>query len=123
LQAEIGNYQELGYQVYAVAQDSPEINKTVMAKNKLSFPILSDADMTASIAFGLVFKIDDKTKAAYKGFGLDLEALYGRAQPLMLVPAVYIIDSTGKVRFNYVNPDYRERCPTEILKAAMAVYR
>jgi len=123
LQAEIGNYQELGYQIFGIAQDSPETNKTSAAKNKLYIPILSDAAIAAAGAFGLVFKVDDKTKTAYKGYGIDLEALYGRAQPLMAVPAVFLIDGSGKIRFSYVNPDYRERLDPRILKAAMEVYR
>jgi hypothetical protein len=38
------------------------------------------------------------------------------------VPAVYVIDSSGKITFSYVNADYRVRIPTEeLVLAANAV--
>lgn len=90
-----------------------------MKQLKLDFPIMADAQLEAAGAMGLVFKVDGKTKELYIKYGIDLEALYGRASPIMPTPAVIVIDEKGVIRFVYANPDYRVRLHPEVLKAIM----
>ena len=123
LHDEVSDYAELGWQVLAIAQDGPETNNRVMKKQKLSFPILSDDDMDAAKKFGVVFSVDDETLAVYKKYNIDLVGLYGRERPLMAVPSVFLIGTDGKIKFSYVNPDYRERLDTKVLRTAMEVYK
>jgi hypothetical protein len=33
-------------------------------------------------------------------------------------PAVFLVSADGRIRWEYVNPDYRERVPPEVLLAA-----
>jgi len=113
----------MGYQVFAVAQDTPEVNAGVMKKQKLSFPILADAGLKVSTDFGLVFKLDKETVDVYKKYNIDLQKLYGNQEEIMPVPAIFLIGTDGKVRFNYANPDYRVRLDTGVLKAAMTAYQ
>jgi len=122
LEKELGNWQESGFQIYAVAQDTPEVNAGVMAKQKLSFPVLADEGLEVARAFGLVFGVDGETVKTYKQYGIDLVGLYGKQAPEMPVPAVYLIGSDGKVLFHFVNPDYRVRLEPSVLKAAMTAY-
>lgn len=107
-----------GYRIAAISQDTPKANKTAQAKHKLSFPILSDASLEASQKYGLVFQVDSDTVKLYKGYGIDLVGLYGRTQPLMPVPGVFVFDKAGKIQLQYVNPDYRFRLAPEVLLAA-----
>lgn len=123
LEKALGNWQDSGYQIYAVAQDTPKVNAGVMAKQKLGFPVLADEGLAVARAFGLVFGVDGETVKTYKQYGIDLVGLYGKQAPEMPVPAVYLIGRDGKVLFNYVNPDYRVRLEPAVLKAAMAAYR
>ncbi|MEX1011972.1 MAG: hypothetical protein WDZ29_07915 [Balneolaceae bacterium] len=37
---------------------------------------------------------------------------------MLPVPAVFIVDMSGEIRFQYVNPDYKERISGDILIAA-----
>ncbi len=113
----------MGYQVFAVAQDAPEINAGVMKKQNLSFPILADEGLKVSSDFGLVFKLDQKTVEVYMKYNIDLQKLYGNQEQIMPVPAIFLIGTDGKVRFNYANPDYRVRLDTNVLKAAMMAYK
>ena len=122
LEKELGDWQESGFRIYAVAQDTPEVNAGVVAKQKLSFPVLADSGLEVARAFGLVFGVDGGTVTKYKEYGIDLVGLYGKQAPEMPVPAVYLIGRDGKVLFNYVNPDYRVRLEPLVLKAAMAAY-
>lgn len=87
-------------------------------KHEMTWTVLSDAEARAALAFGLAFRVDDPTVERYKAFGIDLESASGQAHHLLPVPAVFIVDESGKIEFQYVNPDYRVRVPAEVLLAA-----
>lgn len=100
---------ELGAEMVGISPDSVESSQANLEKNKIGFPILSDADVSAAKAFGLAFKVDDETVTKYKGFGIDLEKASGQPHHALPVPAVYIVDKTGTIVFGHSNPDYRQR--------------
>ncbi len=81
--------------------------------------LLSDSTMAGAIAFGIAFKVADKTYNAYKDrFKLDLEERSGQKHHLLPVPSVFLVGTDGKIKFEYVNPDYKVRLEPEILLAA-----
>ena len=122
LQKDLESLTAEGRQVVVISQDSPENQKKMASQHKLSFQFVSDGKMEAAQQLGIVFRIDEDMVARYKGFGIDLVGLYGRTQPLMPVPSVFLVDTTGTIRFHYVNPDYRVRLQPEVLQAAVRAY-
>jgi peroxiredoxin len=92
--------------------------RETMVRHEMTWTVLSDAESKAALAFGLAFKVDDRTVDQYKGFGIDLEAASGQTHHVLPVPAVFIVDESGKIEFQYVDPDYRARIPPEVLLAA-----
>ena len=109
----------MGYQVLAISPDRPaELSKTV-AKHNLGYQLLSDSDMTLARAFGIAFRVDDPTLEKYRGYGIDLEQSSGRDHHLLPVPAAYIVDKQGVIRFAHWEPDYKKRLePKALLSAA-----
>lgn len=98
-----------------ISPDTPENSKANRAENAIPFPILSDPDVAAAKAFGLAFRVDDETLQRYKGFGIDLEKASGAQHHALPVPAVYVVDKSGKILFAHSNPDYRERLDTKTI--------
>ncbi|MFN1835438.1 peroxiredoxin-like family protein [Balneola sp. MJW-20] len=113
----------MGYQFLAISADRPEELRKSKSKADLNYTLLSDSPMNATKAFGLAFKVDEATVQRYMEIGIDLEKSSGYDHHLLPVPAVYILDTDGKVLFDYVNPDYRQRINGEILLTAARVYR
>jgi len=111
--------QKLGADLVAISPDSLESSRTNADKNGIPFPIYSDADVQASRAFGLAFKVDDATVTKYKGFGIDLEKASGQQHHALPIPAVYIVDTHGKIVFAHSNPDYRQRLDTKSIIAEL----
>ena len=105
----------MGYQVLAVSPDSPAALKTNIDKNQFSYQILSDSDMALAKGFGLAFKVDDATLAKLGSYNIDLERASGKDHHLLPVPAVYIVDTQGIIRFAHSDPDYTKRMPTDQL--------
>lgn len=111
---------ELGYQIIAVSPDAPDALRATADKHKLPYRLLSDRDMVATAAYGLAFQVDAATRERYSQYHIDLAPVPGDASARWLpVPAAFIVDRQGVVRFVYSNPDYKTRvAPEEILAAA-----
>lgn len=88
---------KLGYQILAVSPDPPKGLKGVAAKTGASFTLLSDPGLRAARAFGVAF--------GPEGGGLP-------------VPAAFVLDTEGKIHFQYVNPNYQVRLHPDVLTAA-----
>lgn len=106
---------KLGAKMVAISPDTVENTKGNSTKLKAPFPLLSDSDLVAAKAFGLAFQVDDATISKYKGFGIDLEKASGRDHHALPVPAVYIVDKSGKLTFAHSNPDYTKRLDVETI--------
>lgn len=103
---------KLGYQVLAISTDSPENLKKTLSKEALNYTLLSDADLSVARQFGI----------AYNGSGkynnVLLEGSGGKNQQFTLpVPSIFFINKKGNIRFEYINPNFRERVSSELLKA------
>lgn len=108
----------LGVSLHAVSPDSPETLKTFVAKGSTEAHLLSDADMTLARACGIAFRVDEATRAKYKGFGIDLQAASGRDHFELPVPAVFLVGADGKILLAHADPDYKVRLAPEVILAA-----
>lgn len=104
---------DMGYQVIAVSTDSPENLTNTMTKEKLTYTLLSDADLSASKQFGIAYKspanYDSFLPAASGGKNLD---------KLLPVPSVFILNKAGEIAFEYINPNFKQRISASLMKAA-----
>ncbi|MEQ9265289.1 MAG: peroxiredoxin-like family protein [Balneolaceae bacterium] len=113
---------DIGYQIIAISVDKPEILKETLMKNELSYTLLSDSPADALKSFGVAYKVDDATVTRYKSVGIDFEKNTGYNHNILPAPAVFIIDQEGTVKFQYVNPDYKQRINGDVLLAAAKAY-
>jgi peroxiredoxin len=123
LQALVGIEDELnraGAQMLAISMDQPAKLKETPDRDKLGYRILSDSDAAAAKAFGIAFQVEEALVRKYKeSYQIDLEAASGRDHHILPHPAVFVVDTNGRIRFADVNPDYRTRLePARILEAA-----
>lgn len=109
----------LGAAVIAVSPESPEQVAKTVAKGELSYSILSDSTGTTIKALGLAFMLDDKTQSKYKGFGIDLSKHNADGTWELPHPATYVVDTTGVIRYLYVNKDYTKRADVAEVMAAI----
>ena len=110
---------DLGYQIAAVSIDKPEKLKETLDKTKINYTLLSDSDAEASKAFGLAFKVADEYNNKLKDYGISLEEASGRDHHILPVPAAFVINKKGVIKYSYVNPDHTIRVdPQVLLKAA-----
>lgn len=104
---------KMGYQLLAVSTDSPENLKQSETKSKITYTLLSDADLAASKQFGIAFK----SPQSYEKF-LPETSGGKNVDKLLPVPSVFILNRKGNIRFEYINPNITQRLSPELLKAA-----
>jgi peroxiredoxin len=80
--------------------------------------LLSDNQLEAARAFHIAYHLDDAMIAKQREYGVDLEATTGTKLHELPVPSVFIIDTSGIIRFVYSNPDYTVRLGADALRAA-----
>jgi peroxiredoxin len=104
----------LGYQMIAVSTDAPAGLKGTYDKNELTYTLLSDADLAAAKAFGLAFKApngyDEMLVKSSEGKNTD---------KLLPVPAVFVLDKQGMIKYEHISPNFKERVSAKVLKAVV----
>jgi peroxiredoxin len=109
---------EMGFDIWFISIDRPELLYESLQQPDLGYTILSDSKLDATRAFGLAFRVDDDTIERYKKHDIDLEASSGEAHHVLPAPSTFIIAGDGMIRFQYTNPDYTVRLPPDVLLAA-----
>lgn len=97
---------------------TPETNENIaktIKKTSAGFSIIQDKDDDIMKAYGVNFMMDDATFSKYKGYGIDLEANNGNTRHTLPVPATYIINRSGKIKFVHFDPNYQKRASINIL--------
>lgn len=104
---------ELGYQIIAISPDSPENLLITDKKLKLNYGLFSDADGAFIKALGIAFYAPEKYSAMLLGKS------EGQNEGFLPVPSVFLVDTTGKIIFEYINPDYRTRLTAGLLLSVL----
>jgi peroxiredoxin len=113
----------LGFAVWFMSIDKPELLVASLDEPDIGYSLFSDAQISATRAFGLAFRLDDGTVDKYKGFGVDVEAISGENHHVLPVPATFIIGQDGMINFAYANPSYDIRLHPSVLISAAKAYR
>jgi peroxiredoxin len=110
--------EKAGAQLLAISMDQPSKLRETPNRDKLGYRLLSDSEAVAAKAFGIAFQVEDDLVKKYKeSYQIDIEAASGQTHHILPHPAVYVVDTAGKIRFAYVNPDYKVRLdPAKILE-------
>lgn len=116
-----------GYDVLFLSNDRPEIlysslkQETQEDIDGLDYLILSDSDINAARVLGTAFRVEKGMKERFDQRGRDYAESSIDKYDALAVPAVYVIDKSGRIVFDFVEPDYKIRLPAdELLRAAKA---
>lgn len=109
-----------GFEVLFLSTDRPELLYSSLKDQKVSYTLLSDPGLQAAQAFHIAFHLDDQRYAEQLKWGVDLEKTTGTKAHALPVPSVFIIDSSGVIRFVYSNPDFRTRLSAQELWTSAA---
>lgn len=107
-----------GARLVAVSPQVPDESLSLTEKHALAFDVLSDLGSDTARRYGLAFDLSDELAAVYERLGFDLQRVNGGHPRTLPLPATYVLDRAGTVRWAFVNTDYALRAePSDILAA------
>ncbi len=108
---------DAGYQIIAISPETPEALQAQKLKTEFAVQLISDADLNAIRGFGVGFYVPESTVSRYREYEITLTQDESEREVLP-APAVFIVDTSAKVQFNYVNPDISVRPSSELVLSA-----
>ncbi len=92
------------------------------ARHGAHYEILADVDQGLGIACGVVFRTPEPYRRLLLSRGVDLEERHGHAGWFLPVPATFVVDRGGAVRWAFMDVDFTRRAePDDILAAVAAL--
>jgi peroxiredoxin len=96
-----------------------EHNKAFAEEKNLTFELLGDPGNQTAQKYGLVFSLPDDIKKIYTGFGIDLPKHNGDESWTLPIPARFIVNSSGIIRYSEATVDHTVRPEPEDTIAAL----
>ncbi|MGW4165280.1 peroxiredoxin-like family protein [Streptomyces sp. NPDC004788] len=111
-----------GARLVAVSPQIPDESLSLTEKHDLAFDVLSDIGSDTAKQYGLAFDLPDDLAAVYDKLGFDLQRVNAGHPRTLPLPATYVIDRDGTIRWAFANTDYTTRAePADILAALDAL--
>jgi peroxiredoxin len=110
----------MGASLLAVSPNIPDHSLSMKEKHALSYEVLSDFDNQIAKQYKIVFSQSDAVADMGKKVGVDIAAFNGVAKREIPVPATFIIDRQGIIRFTFGNGDYTKRVEPQTVLDALA---
>ena len=119
LEAVLPAIKSAGAAFVAVSPQQTKFNREFMEQKKFTFDLLSDPGNRTAKAYGLLYELPEDLRKIYLQFGIDVPKHNGDDSWTLPLPARYIIDREGIVRYAEVNVDYTVRPEPESTLAAL----
>jgi peroxiredoxin len=108
----------LGATLIAVSGMTPDMSLSATQRLDLSYDVLTDAGLSVASSYGLVWKLPGYLQDDYARLGHPIEKFNGPGEPVLPVPATFVVNTDAIIRFAYANPNYMYRAdPADVIRA------
>ncbi len=114
LQNYLPQFKEHRASLVALTPEMPDKSLATSEKHSLGFEVLTDRHNDVARSYGVVFRVPPEVMAYYNQ-GFDLHEFNGDDSDELPLAATYIVDSQKKIRYAYLDADYRTRSEPEVL--------
>ena len=105
-----------GGNLVAISPDTG--GRLLRAKNRLnlSIELLSDVDNGVALDFGVAFRAPEAYRQVLQSYGTNLNERHGNDGWIIPIPAAFVVDRSGTIRYAFVEPEFVRRAePDEIV--------
>jgi peroxiredoxin len=111
------HFREAGAKLVAISPQTVKQSYFMHDQHKLKFPLLADAGNRVARQFGLVYRVPSDQEELYRRVMVNLPFTNGEESWELPIPATYVLDQDGTVRFASASADYTERPePVDVLR-------
>jgi len=108
-----------GASVIAISPQTVKQSFFMADQHGLRFPLVSDAGNSVAREFGLVYRVPEDQQAIYRRAFINLPFTNGDESWELPIPAAYVVDRDGTVRFAFADEDYAERAEPKDMLACL----
>jgi peroxiredoxin len=109
-----------GATLFGVSPQTVQQSFFMADQHRLNFSLLSDINNDLARQFGLVYRVPDYQQSVYRSAFINLPFINGSDSWELPVPATYIVDREGIIRYSSINPNYSQRPePADVLDALL----
>ncbi len=102
----------------AISPEKPDMAVDQKAIEDLHFLVLSDIDNALASKLNIVYTLTDRIDSVYTQLGIDLDKDQGNTDHQLPIPAVYVVNSDGRVDYVDLEEDYAKRpIPEDVIEA------
>lgn len=124
LQRALAEVEAAGATLVAISPNQPDVTADTVEELGLEYPVLSDHDNQVARMFNLVYEMTPENIEEYREIGRDIGSLNGTEKWELPVPATYVIDTAGTIRYAFVELNHRLRAePSEVAAIAAQLAR
>jgi len=115
LQKSLPDIISAGGQLVAVSPQTPDKSVDQVSASQLSFEVLSDVGNKLAKDCGLVFTLPEALRPIYETWQIDIPGHNGDNSFELPIPATFIIDTDGIIRYAFADMDYTKRLEPNII--------
>ncbi len=115
LQQRLPEISKAGGQLVAISPQTPDKSEDQVRRTNLSFEVLSDVGNKLARQARLVFTLPESLRPIYEAWQLDIPGHNDDQTFELPMPATYIIDTDGIIRYSFVDMDYTKRLEPNII--------
>jgi peroxiredoxin len=115
LQQRLPEITEAGGQLIAISPQRPDKSIDQLSHSRLTFEVLSDIGNQLAKKCGLVFTLPEPLRPIYGAWQIDIPGHNGDNSFELPIPATYIIDADGIIRYAFADMDYTRRLEPDII--------
>lgn len=93
----------------AVSPQARDYSNELKRNYQLDFDVLTDEDNALAKRLGISFELQDYVIPVYGDLGIKLSDYNGNDNNELPVPAVFVIDKTGKITYKFADTNYMNR--------------
>lgn len=124
LAASLPQIRALGATLVAITPEAGGRALTAKRNHNAAFEVLCDIDSGVGLTCGVVFQTPEPYRLLLLKYDTDLAERHGNPSWFLPVPATFVVDRDGIVRWRFISVDFTERAePADILAALRALPR
>lgn len=109
--------EDLGATLVAVSPEQPDSSLATSEKLDLQYHVLSDLGNQVAKKYRIVFEVPEETSEIMSSM-IDLSAYNSDSSGELPIPATFVIDRDGVIRYAHIDSDYRRRAePAQVIEA------
>ncbi len=115
LQKHLPDIAAAGGQLVAISPQVPDKSSDQITNSQLTFEVLSDIGNKLAKNCGLVFTLPESLRPIYDAWQIDIPGHNGNDSFELPIPATFIVDTDGMIRYAFADMDYTHRLEPNII--------